>query len=76
MVEEQHKEMKIWTDVINNARRKGEIKSVMSDEQITQLFLFLSDGVAMHTMMEGVKIKDMVTPFMDLWDKLYEQIKA
>jgi AcrR family transcriptional regulator len=76
MVEEQHKEMKIWTDVINNARRKGEIKSVMSDEQITQLFLFLSDGMAMHMIMEGVKIKEMITPFMELWDKLYEQIKA
>ena len=76
MVEEQHKEMKIWIDVINDARKNGEIKSVMTDEQIAQLFIFTSDGVAMHMIMEGVKIKEMVIPFMELWDKLYEQIKA
>jgi AcrR family transcriptional regulator len=76
MVEEQHKEMKIWTDVINDARKNGEIRSVLTDEQIAQLFLFTSDGVAMHMIMEGVKIKEMVIPFMELWDKLYEQIKA
>lgn len=76
MVTEQHKELKIWTDVISNARKKGEIKSVMSDKQIAQLFLFLSDGVAMHMIMEGVKIEEMITPFMELWDKLYEQIKV
>jgi AcrR family transcriptional regulator len=76
MVEEQHKEMKIWTDVISDARKKGEIKSVMTDEQIAQLFIFTSDGVAMHLIMEGIKIQEMVAPFMELWDKLYEQIKA
>jgi TetR/AcrR family transcriptional regulator, transcriptional repressor for nem operon len=76
MVEEQHKELKIWTDVISDARKNGEIKSVISDEQIAQLFIFTSDGVAMHMIMEGIKIEEMVTPFMELWDKLYEQIKV
>ena len=76
MVEEQHKEVKVWTTVIENARKKGEIKSVMSDEQIAQLFIYTGDGVAMHMVLEGSKIEEMVSPFMNLWDKLYEQIKA
>jgi len=76
MVEEQHKELKIWTEVISAARKKGEIRSAMSDEEIAQIFMYSSDGVAMHMVMEGAKIEEMVKPFMILWDKLYEQIKA
>ncbi len=76
MVEEQHKELKIWTDVIRTARKKGEISSAISDEEIAQLFMYSSDGVAMHMVMEGTKVDEMVAPFMKLWDKLYEQIKA
>lgn len=75
MVEEQNKELNIWTDVIGEARKKGEIRSAMSDEEIAQLFIYSSDGVAMHMVMAGTKIEEMVTPFMNLWDKLYEQIK-
>jgi AcrR family transcriptional regulator len=76
MVEEQHRELKIWTDVIAAARSKGEIRSAMSDEEIAQIYIYSSDGVAMHMVMEGTKIEEMVGPFMILWDKLYEQIKA
>jgi AcrR family transcriptional regulator len=76
MVEEQHRELKIWTDIIGVARKNGEIKSAMSDEEIAQIFIYSSDGVAMHMVMEGTKIEEMVKPFMILWDKLYEQIKV
>lgn len=76
MVEEQHRELRIWTEVIENARKKGEIKSVLTDEQIAQLFIYTGDGVAMHMVLEGSKIEEMVSPFMVLWENLYEQIKA
>ena len=76
LVEEQKNELKVWTDVIKEARKKGEIRSAMLDTEIAQLFIFSSDGVAMHMVMSGKKIKEMVKPFMRLWDRLYEQIKA
>jgi TetR/AcrR family transcriptional regulator, transcriptional repressor for nem operon len=76
MVEEQKKELKVWTDVIKQARKNGEIKSPMLDTEIAQLFIFSSDGVAMHMVMAGKKIEEMVKPFMRLWDRLYEQVKA
>jgi TetR/AcrR family transcriptional regulator, transcriptional repressor for nem operon len=76
LVEEQKKELGLWTSAITEARKKGEIKSVMSDEEIAQLFIFSSDGVAMHMVMSGKKIEEMVEPFMRLWNRLYEQIKA
>jgi TetR/AcrR family transcriptional regulator, transcriptional repressor for nem operon len=76
MVNEQKKELKIWIDVIGSARDKGEIKSTMSDEEIAQIYIYSSDGVAMHMVMKGTRVEEMVAPFMKLWDKLYEQIKA
>ena len=75
-VEEQKNELKIWTDIIAESRKKGEIRSEMLDKEIAQLFIFSSDGVAMHMVMSGKKIEEMVAPFMRLWDRLYEQIKA
>jgi TetR/AcrR family transcriptional regulator, transcriptional repressor for nem operon len=76
LVEEQKKELNTWKDVIRDARAKGEIKSSMSDEQIAQLFISSSDGIAMQMVMAGRKVEEMVAPFMDLWDKIYELIKA
>ncbi len=69
-------ELKIWTDVIKKSRDNGEIKSSMTDEEIAQTFIYLSDGVGMHMITRGATIEEMVSPFIVLWDKLYEQRKA
>ena len=58
------------------AERKVKSDPLCLDEEIAQIFIYSSDGVAMHMVMEGAKIEEMVKPFMILWDKLYEQIKA
>jgi len=71
LVIEQKQEQKIWTDVIADARIKGEIRSAMTDEEIAQLFIFSSDGVAMHMVMAGMRVEEMVEPYMNLWNKLY-----
>jgi AcrR family transcriptional regulator len=76
LVEEQNKELKIWTDVLSNARKNGEIDSALTDEEIARVFIFTSDGVAMQMVMAGKKVEEMVEPFMSLWNKLYDQIKA
>jgi TetR/AcrR family transcriptional regulator, transcriptional repressor for nem operon len=76
MVVGQKKEIKVWVDVIKNARKNGEIISTMNDELIAQTFIYLGDGVAMHMIMEGVKIDEMIKAFLLLWDNLYTQIKA
>ncbi len=69
-------ELDIWTEVIKNAREKGEIQCLMTDEQIARTFINLSDGIAMHMVIKGSTIMEMVPPFMELWDKLYEMMKA
>jgi len=65
-----------WTEVIKAAREKGEIKSVMSDEQLAKIFVSISDGVGMHLIIQGVPFDKIAEPLVELWDKLYEQIKV
>jgi TetR/AcrR family transcriptional regulator, transcriptional repressor for nem operon len=76
MIEGQHEELKIWTEAIRIARNNGEIVTSMSDEELAQIFISTGDGVAMHMVLEGVKIEEMIPPFLSLWDSLYKQIKA
>jgi TetR/AcrR family transcriptional regulator, transcriptional repressor for nem operon len=76
MIGAQEKELKIWIDVVKKARETGEIESLMSDEEIAKLFIYSGDGVAMHMIMEGHKLVEMVPPFLNLWDKLYETIRT
>jgi TetR/AcrR family transcriptional regulator, transcriptional repressor for nem operon len=76
MVIGQEQELEIWTDTIKRARENGEIKSIMTDEQLAHTFVYLGDGVAMHMILKGVSMHEMVSPFLELWEKLYEQIKT
>jgi len=48
----------------------------MSDEQLAKIFVSISDGVGMHLVIQGVPFDKITEPLVELWDKLYEQIKA
>ena len=69
-------EIGYWTKAVSRARSNGEISSAMTDKEIGELFIYLSDGVGMHMIMRGETTENMVKPFRNLWDKLYEQMKA
>lgn len=69
-------ELNLWADSVRRARERGEIASAMSDEQIAKMFIYLSDGIAMHMIIRGVSVDEIIKPTLDLWDNLYEQIKA
>jgi TetR/AcrR family transcriptional regulator, transcriptional repressor for nem operon len=76
MKESLEMELGIWTSIIKKAREDGEIKTMMTDEELAQTFIYLSDGVAMHMTMQNARIGEVIDPFLNLWDKLYAQIKA
>ncbi len=69
-------EIEIWKSVIGKARANGEIQSSMTDEEIAMTFISLSDGIAMHMIVRGIRINEVRDIFLNLWDKLYEQIKV
>lgn len=69
-------ELEIWKSVIAKAREKGEIQSDMTDEEIAMTFISLSDGVSMHMIVRGIRINEVRGIFLNLWDKLYAQLKV
>jgi len=76
IITEFNKEIGYWTKAVERARSKGEIYSPMTDKEISELFMYLSDGVGMHMIMRGMDIQNIINPFINLWDKLYAEIKA
>lgn len=76
VVEGFNKEIEQWAKAVERARGKGEIKSRMTDKEIGETFMYLSDGVGMHMIMRGMDVQKIVQPFKDLWDKFYAEIKA
>ena len=68
-------ELKAWQEVIGLARERGEIRSSMTDEQISFMFVYTSDGVAMHNIMKA-GLKDTPDTLLVVWDGLYEGLKA
>ncbi|MFA5419819.1 MAG: TetR/AcrR family transcriptional regulator [Bacteroidales bacterium] len=76
IISEFNDEIGYWTEAVERARRNGEISSPMSDKEIAEIFMYLSDGVGMHMIMRGETIENMVKPFENLWNKFYEQIKV
>ena len=68
-------EKKAWEEIVGIARNKGEIKSLMSNGQIAEIFIFTSDGLGMHEIVEGNKT-DVKEHLRALWDAFYEGLKA
>lgn len=68
------REKNAWIRAIQNAKRSGEIKSALTDEQIAQIFLFTSDGLTMNLTMEN-NTADLVQKLYSMWDNFYETLK-
>jgi len=75
ILELQKKDLSIWSSVIKNARQKGEIESVMNDEQLALLFSYLNDGVTIQNMILNTNYSETAPVTLSLWNRLYEQIK-
>lgn len=69
-------ELKYWVQIIKTARSKGEIKTSLSDEKTGEMFIYLSDGIGINMIMQGVALEDMVKKLKYQWDALYEQMKT
>jgi AcrR family transcriptional regulator len=72
----QKRELNAWTKIVRIAREKGEIKSSMTDDQVAKLFVFVTDGVGMRLIMSNGTIEDMGREIIEIWDGLYNEIKA
>jgi AcrR family transcriptional regulator len=62
-----------WLTVIKKAKKAGEIKTNMKDENIAELFMTSSDGFGMYYILlhrDGIK-----KALLGLWDDLYASLK-
>ncbi len=63
------KEIEEWKSIIAEARRRGEINTVSSDEDVAKLFLYCNDGVLIRFIS-----KDMSVSFRELLIRTYNTI--
>lgn len=72
------KEIKGWQKIIRIARKSGEIKTDLSDEQVAKMFLFIGDGIGMHTIFDydPKKLPQLQKELKKLWYNFYSLLKA
>ena len=68
-------ELKAWEKVITNALTNGEIKTTFSPQNLAKQFVYSSDGIAMHMIMISSSEK-LFKEVKEIWDSLYESVKA
>jgi AcrR family transcriptional regulator len=69
------KERMSWENIIHIARDKGEIRSSMTDTQLARLFTSTNDGISIHVVMLG-RANDLKKEILDVWDGIYNHLKA
>jgi TetR/AcrR family transcriptional regulator, transcriptional repressor for nem operon len=71
-----HAELDAWKEIVQIARKKGEIKSSLTDEQIAKLFIFSADGVGMQNTITKNSSEEVKDSLLELWDALYNELKC
>jgi TetR/AcrR family transcriptional regulator, transcriptional repressor for nem operon len=69
------KDIKAWKNIISVARKKGEIKSVSSDEEIAKLFLYCTDGVFLR-FVNNDKSKTFKEFLLNTYDTIYKNLRV
>ena len=73
--ERQKEEMRAWTEIVKIARKKGEIKSDLTDTQVAKLFIYSGDGIGINFIMSD-SLHKVAKELHPLWDGLYNMLKA
>lgn len=71
----EQKELDFWINAISNARKKGEIKSVLNDKQIAEVFIYTGDGIGMRKIFQG-RSDEVQKAILELWNEFYKVLKA
>jgi len=71
---QQKNELKAWTKIVDTAKKSGEIKSKMENEQIVKLFIYSAKGIGLHCIMDD-KYDDSRKEIRKIWDALYKELR-
>ncbi len=75
IAEARRYELNAWVKIIRIARKKGEIKSGATNEQLARLFIYTGDGAGVGLMALG-KSGEMVKEVKQMWNAIYISIKT
>jgi TetR/AcrR family transcriptional regulator, transcriptional repressor for nem operon len=73
--ESMQAELNAWIEIVHIARDTGEIKSVMSDNQIARMFVYSADGVSMHNIITKKSREYVGNQLLELWEAFYQELK-
>jgi TetR/AcrR family transcriptional repressor of nem operon len=74
MIDTSRAELEAWKEIVHIARKKEEIKSSMTDEQIASIFINTNSGISMENIMIG-RSENITSTLLILWDSFYEELK-
>lgn len=72
----RQKEIDQWSGAVDRARKSGEIKSKMSNEQIARIFIYTGNSIGLQLIMENGPASSITDLFLEFWNSFYESLKA
>ena len=75
LIGHQKAELKAWRDICHTAKKKGEIRSTLSDEQLGKMFIYMGDGLGIQLIMMENTMR-LKKDLKLLWDGLYQSLKS
>ena len=75
MTKAMENELYAWEEVVEIAKKNGEIKSNMSNKEIANIFIFTNDGVGLRALFYG-DINLMKKLLSQMWNNFYADMKV
>jgi TetR/AcrR family transcriptional repressor of nem operon len=73
--QEQKKELHTWKSIITKSKANKEINTLVSDEELAKLFVYLGDGTNINLIInDNIDLKK--NELKHLWDALYNSLKS
>lgn len=71
-------QIKAWKQIIRIARKNGEIKTVLADEEVARMFVYLGDGFGMNVILKNdmSNVQKFRKDLRKLWTGFYHLLKA
>lgn len=69
-------EHRAWTAAVQAAIDRGELRGDLDAPKIARIFTAIPDGVAVTSMLKGTPALARYEAIQDLWDALYQSLKA
>lgn len=64
-------ELRYWKTAVKNAKKSGEITTVLSDDIVAGMFVHLADGILLHQTLSSKSFEDTLRELKRTYDSLF-----